>query len=265
MVKGILDTRWIEMRKTGLLCGRKAHFFAEIASTNEVALRLGRQGAEAGALVVADSQSCGRGRLGRAWVSPPEQGLYFSIILRPHLEPADLPKITLVAALAVCKAVEEVVGLNPGIKWPNDLLLDGKKFCGILTETGALFSGESPLVVLGIGLNVSTPRELFPEELRERATSLFVAGGKLPTRGELLAAIIQAVDVELARLEQGEFSAVLADWRDRDATFGKKLSWLTPDGKVVEGISLGPDEAGVLHIRDDNGREYEVLSGDVNL
>ena len=259
------DPLWEQMRETGLLGTRKVYFFDETKSTNEVALNLGRQGEVAGVLVVAESQTCGRGRLGRAWVSPPGQGLYFSIILRPRLEPADLAKITLVAALAVCKAVEGVTGLAPGIKWPNDLLLAGEKFCGILTETGALSVGEPSLVVLGIGLNVSTQLDLFPTELRERVTSLVAAGGEFIARGELLAAIIKEVEVEVARLEQGEFAAVLVDWRRRDATLGKRLAWLTPAGKVVEGVSLGPDETGALHIRDDGGQEHEVLSGDLQL
>ena len=265
MVTTVIDPLWEQMRETATLAGRKVHFFTETGSTNEVALGLGRQGEEAGTLVVAESQSCGRGRLDRAWLSPPGQGLYFSIILRPQLEPADLSKVTLVAALAVCKAVEEVTGLKPGIKWPNDLLLAGKKFCGILTETGSLVMGKRPLVVLGIGMNVSTGLDDFPVDLRERVTSLRIAGGLSAARGELLAKVVREIDVELARLEQGGFADALQDWRCRDATLGKRLSWLTPAGEVVEGVALGPDEAGILHIRDDSGREHEVLSGDLHL
>jgi len=259
------DSLWEQVRATGVLTGRKVHFFAQTGSTNQVALNLGRQGEEAGTLVVAESQSCGRGRLDRVWLSPPGQGLYFSIILRPRLEPADLSKITLVAALAVCKAVEEVTRLSPGIKWPNDLLLAGKKFCGILTETGPISGGKPPMVVLGIGINVLTPLDHFPAELRERVTSLAVSGVEAVRRGELLVAIVQAVEIELMRLEQGEFAAVLKDWRCRDATLGKRLAWLTPTGQVVEGVALGPDAAGVLHIRDDSGWDHEVLSGDLHL
>lgn len=259
------DQVWERMRVTGVLDEHRVHYFVETGSTNQVAMQLGRQGEPAGTLVVAESQDCGRGRLGRAWLSPPGQGLYFSMLLRPRLEPADLSKITLVAALAVCKAVEEVTGLAPGIKWPNDLLLAGKKFCGILTETGPLAVGKPTLVVLGIGLNVLTSLDLFPEELHAQVTSLAVAGGESLCRGELLAAIVRAVDIEVARLEQGEFASVLADWQRRDATLGKRLAWLTPAGKMVEGVSLGPDGNGILHVRDDSGAEYEVLTGDLTL
>ncbi len=260
-----MDPLWAGMQQDGVMGGRKVHFFAETGSTNDVAMALGRDGEATGSLVVAESQNSGRGRLGRAWLSPPGQGIYCSIILRPRLEPADLPKITLIAALAVCKAVEAVTGLHPGIKWPNDLLLAGKKFCGILTETGPLSGGKPPLVVLGVGLNVLTPLASFPAELRERVTSLAVAGGESLRRGALLAAIAEGVEAELARLERGEFAALLAEWRRRDATLGKRLTWFTADGKVVEGVALGPDETGVLHIRDGHGREYEVLSGDLYL
>lgn len=258
------DRIWEQMCRTGILDGHRVHFFVETDSTNEVALQLGREGEPAGSLVVAERQLCGRGRLGRSWLSPEGQGLYCSIILRPRLEPADLAKVTLVAALAVCKAVEEVSGLNPGIKWPNDLLLAGKKFCGILTETGPIPAKGVPLVVLGIGLNVMTPLNLFPAE-PARAGDLTGCRRRGRGEGELLAAIVRAVEVEVARLEQGKFAAVLADWRRRDALVGKRLAWLTPSGDVVEGIALGPDAAGLLHIRDDHGGEHEVVSGDVDL
>lgn len=265
MVEAGSDSIWQRMQENGMLGERLVHFFTEIGSTNDVALRLGREGEIAGTLVVAERQTGGRGRLGRDWLSPAGLGLYFSMVLRPRLDPADLSKVTLVTALAVCKAVEMVTGLNPGIKWPNDLLLAGKKICGILTETGPLSVREPPLVVVGIGLNVMTPLELFPSELRERATSLAVVGNRSFLRGELLAAIVREVEVEIVRLERGEFAAVLAEWRSRDATLGKRLAWMTPTGKVVEGVSLGPDETGVLHIRDDSGLEHEVLSGDLTL
>jgi len=120
-------------------------------------------------------------------------------------------------------------------------------------------------VVIGIGLNVLTPLDHFPAELRERVTSIRLAGGAVVARGELLAAIVQAVEDEIDRLERGDFAVILAQWRSRDATLGKRLAWMTPTGTVVEGVSLGPDETGVLHIRDDSGLEHEVLSGDLTL
>lgn len=259
------DLQWQRLRETGRLGTREVHFLATVDSTNEVALAMGRAGGRAGTVVVAEQQSRGRGRLGRAWLSPPGMGVYLSLVLRPCLDPKDLAKITLAGGLAVCKAVESVTGLAPGIKWPNDLLLDNRKFGGILTETGGLRPGEPPLVVLGIGINVLTPLAAFPPELRDRVISLAVAGGREYLRGDLLVAVVEQVEREVERLERGEFRALLGEWRQRDAVIGRRLAWVTPDGAVVEGIALGPDEQGLLHIRDDAGRVHEVLSGDLDL
>lgn len=259
------DEIWAQMIATGELAGRRVHYFTEIGSTNEAALQLGRQGEPTGTLVVAESQSSGRGRLGRAWASPKGRGLYFSMLLRPEIGPEDLSKVTLVAALAVSKAVEEVTGLAPGIKWPNDLLLAGKKFCGILTETGPVRFGEPTLVVIGIGLNVSTSGDEFPSELRERATSLLLQSGREYAASELLDAIARSVAVEVERFVGGAFAEILNEWRSRDILVGKRMSWFTPNGKVVTGVALGPDEAGILHLRDDDGQEHEVVSGDLAL
>jgi BirA family transcriptional regulator, biotin operon repressor / biotin---[acetyl-CoA-carboxylase] ligase len=257
------DPLWQKLA-AGSFAGRPARLLASTGSTNSDALALGRQGGAAGTLVVAETQNGGRGRLGRHWLSPPGAGLYFSLILRPRLAPADFPKITLAAGLAVCQAVEAETGLAPAIKWPNDLLLAGRKFCGILTE-GEPLAAAGPLAVLGIGLNVSTTPAAFPDELRASATSLLAHSGKLYARGALLAAILTRLTATLSRLEEGDFPQILAEWRRRDALAGHRLTWLTPTGSVVTGIALGPDGEGTLHLRDDAGRMHEVLSGDLRL
>jgi BirA family transcriptional regulator, biotin operon repressor / biotin---[acetyl-CoA-carboxylase] ligase len=257
------DPLWQQLA-TGSLAGRPARLLATTDSTNRDALAEGRRGAAAGTLIVADGQTGGRGRLGRPWLSPPGTGLYFSVILRPRLAPADLPKITLAAGLAVCQAVEAETGLQPAIKWPNDLLLGGRKFCGILTES-ELPPGGVQLAVLGIGININTPAALLPPELREKATSLLDHTGRRYHRGPLLAAILVRLDAVLAQLEKGLFREILSEWRQRDGLAGRRLSWVTPAGTVVTGIGLGPDDEGVLHIRDDAGTEHEVLSGDLKL
>jgi BirA family biotin operon repressor/biotin-[acetyl-CoA-carboxylase] ligase len=149
--------------------------FEVVESTSSEALELGRQGAATGTVVVAESQTGGRGRLNRNWLSPPGTGLYFSIILRPVLEANDLPKITLAAGVAVCKAIELELGVLPKIKWPNDLLLDDKKFGGILSETGSVTetsANQQTLVIVGIGLNIQEPAGGFPSDLQITATSL---------------------------------------------------------------------------------------------
>jgi BirA family biotin operon repressor/biotin-[acetyl-CoA-carboxylase] ligase len=237
-------------------------------STNSVALERGEKGAAPGTVVVADSQTGGRGRLKRSWLSPPGMGLYFSLLLRPDLAVESLPKITLAAGLAICKAVEFEYGVFPQIKWPNDLLLEGRKFGGILTETGDLqniSNRQKPLVVVGVGLNLYLPESGFPPELMGRATSLSLHTDKKISADILLEACVNAIEEVLQSLEKGYFSKILSAWKQRDAAQGKILTWVTPHGKKVAGLSLGPDADGILHIRDQSGTIHEVLSGDVNL
>jgi BirA family biotin operon repressor/biotin-[acetyl-CoA-carboxylase] ligase len=261
----IHDPLWQSMRETGRIAGHPVLFLETTDSTNTVAMALAHQGAANGTLVVAECQSAGRGRLARQWISPAGCGLYVSFILRPHLELADLPKATLAAGVALCRAVIRITGIAVQLKWPNDLLFDGKKCGGILTETTGIM-GEGPVaVILGIGVNVNTPQAAFPEELQGKATSLAAARGREFLRGPLLAALVDEVGDVVGRMEQGEFAAILAEWRQHDGLAGQRLSWLTPQQIVVAGISLGPDAEGRLHIRDDHGAVHEVLSGDLNL
>lgn len=236
-------------------------------STNSVALDAGQHGAAVGTVIVAQSQTSGRGRLNRFWLSPPGMGLYFSIILRPHLAVEDLPKITLTAGLAVCKGVEIAYDVCPKIKWPNDLLLGGRKFGGILTETGPIqnmaVEGQV-LVVVGVGLNLFPPAEGFPPEV-ERATALSLHVDLKIDANALLETCAAAIEAEVHRLESQGFPTILADWQKRDAVKDRVLNWVTPEGRKVTGVSLGPDEHGMLRIRDDNGTIYTVISGDVKL
>lgn len=262
----MVDDLWQTMIRTGTLGRHPVHFFSSTGSTNDLALVLGNTGAPDSTLVVADSQSEGRGRLeGRIWHSPPGTGLYFSLILRPRLAPADFPKLTLAAGLALCKGLESHTPCRPGLKWPNDLFLHGKKCGGILTETQAVASGGQTAVVIGIGLNVNTPPETFPVELRTKGTSLLAETGTFHARGPLLTAILAELDLVVARLEQGDFPGILAEWRHRDIHAGQHVSWLPPQGKIITGISLGPGAEGFLHIRDGQGEIHAVISGDISL
>jgi len=260
------DDLWQTMIRTGELGRHPVQFFDCTGSTNDLALALSDTGAPDGTLIVADSQNAGRGRLeGRAWHSPPGTGLYFSLILRPRLAPADFPKLTLAAGLALCKGLESHAQCQPGLKWPNDLFLHGKKCGGILTETQALAGAGQTAVVIGIGLNVNTPPEEFSGELRAKATSLLAETGTPYDRGPLLAALLAELDLVVARLEKEDFPGILAEWRQRDIHAGLQVSWLNTQGRVVTGISLGPDEEGFLHIRDAQGQSHSVVSGDISL
>ena len=248
--------------------GREIIRLGVTASTNSVALALGEKGAAAGTVVVADSQTGGRGRLNRTWLSPPGTGLYFSVILRPRLAPEHLPKITLAAGLAVCRALESLYGVAPGIKWPNDILLAGGKFAGILAETGSLQNlprNQHPLVVVGVGLNLSAPHGGFPAELQKKATALSLHTQQTIEPEGLLQACVTGIEQTVARLESGDFGGILHEWRQRDAIRDRVLAWVTPQGSKVTGVSLGPDADGMLRVRDDKGVVHTVISGDVKL
>ena len=259
------DAVWRQMKDTGKLEGHRVLYLESAESTNSLAMALGKKNEAAGTIVVAETQTRGRGRLGRKWLSPPGTGLYCSVILRPNLAPFDLPKTTIAAGVAVCKAVEEITEAAPLIKWPNDLMLAGKKFGGILTETGECNGRGRTLVVLGIGVNVGTTASSFPQELRSKATSLAIETGMNINRGDLLREIVKQLASAVTLLEKGGFSIILQEFEQRDAVKGLCLNWLTPEGKVVRGVSLGLDNEGVLHIRDDAGRVHQVFSGDITL
>ena len=254
---------WLRKLETTYF-GRTIEVLTQTESTNSVAMALGLNNAPAGTLIIADTQSKGRGRLGKSWYSEAGTGLYFSLVLRPSLPLVDLPKITLAAGVGVCQAIEEQTNLFPGLKWPNDLLLAGRKFGGILTETGPCRSAR-PLVILGIGINVLTPQAAFPENLQQKATSLLTHSSKEVCRGKLLSSILVRLEKIFTLLEQGGFQEILAAWKVRDAYRDANITCLTPEGRVISGISLGPDEHGVLHIRDDEGKIHEVFSGDISL
>jgi len=239
-----------------------------VESTNSVALEMGQKGVSSGTVVSAISQTAGRGRLNRNWISPAETGLYFSLILRPELPPENLPRVTLAAGLAVCKAVEAECAVLPAIKWPNDLLLDGKKFGGILTETGPMqnVSGSQvSLVVVGVGLNLQTPENGFPADIAQRTTSLAEHAIETVSAESLMQASVVSIEREVMRLVRGDFGAVLQEWSRRDAVYGKNLTWVTQQGRMVTGVALGPDKDGMLRIRDSEGSVHTVISGDISL
>ena len=255
------DPLWEKISQGGFLGRRRVYLFDTVDSTNSIAQEYGRSGAKSGTVVIARTQSKGRGRLGKEWLSPAGSGLYFSVILRPRLEIKDLAKITLAAGLAVARAVEEAAGIETLIKWPNDVLVNDKKLAGILTESG----GNGEWVVLGVGINLYTGINEFPLELRQKATSLKAATGRCYGKGTVLEAILGEVDLQVQRLEAGFFEDILAEWRAKEAGIGQWLRWQTPAGKVVNGLSLGPNQDGLLMIRDQEGKVHQVLSGDITI
>jgi len=241
----------------------KLHFFPAIPSTNTLAMQEAEAGAPEGMAYFADEQTAGRGRTGHSWESPPGSGLYLSILLRPHIAPADVLWLSLAAGLAVREAVMQVSSLEADLRWPNDLLLGGKKFSGILTELNAEVTRVRHLVI-GIGIN--THQEAFPQELSQQATSLRIETGQHWPRQELLIAVLRAIHGEILALKAPP-SLSLAT-QSILARLEQSSSWIRGKRVQVEeaggytGMTAGLDARGFLLVQTEGGLRT-VLSGGV--
>lgn len=242
--------------------GQVAHYREVTRSTQDDCRELAERGAPEGTLVVAERQEAGRGRLGRAYFTPPG-GLWFSLLLRPERAPEQVILLSLVAAVAAHGAIEEVTGLRPVIRWPNDLLLDGRKVTGILVE---LASEQDVLryVVLGVGINVNLRPEDFPDELRPIATSLSVALGREVRRVPLLQRLLERLESLYDRYLAEGPRPVLDAWRALPNILGQRVTVYTPR-ETWSGVAMDLDEEGALLVRDDSGAFRRVVAGDVRL
>jgi BirA family biotin operon repressor/biotin-[acetyl-CoA-carboxylase] ligase len=231
---------------------------AETSSTNDVARDQGRKGAQEGFVVAASRQTAGRGRRGHSWESPPDRGLYASLLLRPDLTMAEAGKLTILGSVATVDAVEAVSGLRPQIKWPNDVMADGRKLAGLLIETEPRGAGLA-FAVIGVGLNVRQEAGDFSPEVRETATSLYLATGQLYRRADLLVALLQALERRLSQ----PFADVREAWAAAGSlTLGQRVTLTTVRGRK-HGQALGLDEAGALLLRSDSGEVEAVTAGDM--
>jgi BirA family transcriptional regulator, biotin operon repressor / biotin---[acetyl-CoA-carboxylase] ligase len=252
LIGAALTTRWL---------GRPCLAVADCPSTNDLAAQQGRAGAPEGLVVVADTQSGGRGRLGRVWHSPPGQNLYLSILLRPTRPAVEIPPLTLLAGAALAQALTSF-GVAPRLKWPNDLLLtvDGqpRKAAGILTEMAS--EGDRVAhVVVGIGVNVNT--STFPPELTDKATSLALARGGDVARLAVLVALLAAFEAAYELFRAHGPSAAFALWNPH-AALGARCR-VRAGERDVEGVVLGVDADGALRVRDDDGHVHRVVSGEI--
>lgn len=243
--------------------GSKIYAFDKTDSTNDIASRIAEAGEPEGALVVAEQQAKGRGRLGRSWFSPKGKGLWFSIVLRPGLPPSAASQVTLAGAVACAKAVREIAGLDALIKWPNDVVIDNKKVCGILTEMNTDMD-RIRHVVMGVGMNVNVGGEEFPRELTATATSVKIEAGKDISRLALLAAILHVFEELYARLKAGDFESVKQEWIGLSNIVGKYVRVAT-EGRALEGYAVGVDFRGNLIVRLANGLNEHIISGDVRI
>lgn len=243
--------------------GRDIRVFERTTSTNDVIEKLARDGVKEGVVVFAESQTKGRGRLGRKWMSPDRKGLWFSILLRPDLRPQETTQLTVATATAVRRAIECETGLRPEIKWPNDLLLRGRKVAGILTELTAELDRVKH-VILGIGVDVNLNAGDFPPELRKLATSLKIELGETVSRSALAVAMLRELDRDYERVCSGDFASVADEWEEHCTTLGRRVSLQTGERRMHgRAESLGED--GALLLRTEHGHLERVTGGDVTL
>ena len=238
-------------------------WFDTIDSTKTRAKELARQGAPHGTVLLADTQTGGRGRMGRSFHSPAGTGIYMSVILRPDCHPTDLMHLTCAVAVAMCDALEEATGLRPGIKWTNDLVTGTKKLGGILTELGLNTDGTVDYAIVGIGLNCNQATEDFPPELREIALSLASATGRQQHRSRIIAAMLTALHRMDGQLLT-EKAEILAQYRHDCVTLGRDVSILRGD-LVSHGRAVTVDDSGALVVAYPNGETEAVNSGEVSI
>ncbi len=241
--------------------GRDIQIFQETGSTNDIVERLARDGVREGVVVFAESQTRGRGRLGRKWVSPAGLGLWFSVLLRPQLPVNAMTQITLMAATAVARAIRVQTGLVPQIKWPNDILINGRKVVGILTELSAEMD-QVRYVIVGIGVDVNVLN--FPPELLEIATSLSLAAGRSFVRAEIAAALLRELDRDYTRIQDGDFAVLAEEWERQCVTLGQRVQIHLGD-RQLSGRAEALDADGALLLRTDFGRLERIIGGDVRI
>lgn len=244
------------------IIGKEIISYKKVDSTNDIAYGLAEKGIREGTVIIAEEQAKGKGRHGRHWVSPLKGGIYMSCILRPDIAPNEIPRITLLAAVAVAKAIRGIHGLEALIKWPNDIMIDGKKVCGILTEMKAE-QDRVDFVVVGIGINVNTPVKQLPkgasslkDELRRRGVKHAVS------RVELAKKILEALEESYGILNKEGFEPIIEAWKDMSAMIGSRIK-VTLHNRIFEGQAHDINPDGALVVRLNSGVLEKVSSGDV--
>lgn len=245
------------------IVGGEMHYKPSVDSTNRLAKALAYHGAKDGTIVVAEEQTGGKGRLERKYFSPRGKGIWFSVILRPNFLPKDASKVTLMAAVAVAEAMNRF-NLKPEIKWPNDILFDGRKLVGILTEmTGEM--GKIYYIVVGIGINVNIAREDFPEEIRDTAASLCEINGEEIPRVQFFRAVLEELDKLYREVNENGFDKVLTLWRKYNVTLGKNIRVISViDDNDFSGKAVDLNEDGALVVETPEGLRT-VYAGDVSI
>ncbi|WP_026581088.1 biotin--[acetyl-CoA-carboxylase] ligase [Bacillus sp. J33] len=243
--------------------GRHIHHEESVDSTQKIAHRLAYEGAPEGTIVIAEEQLSGRGRMDRRWHSPKSTGVWMSVILRPNIPPPKAPQLTLISAVAVVQAIEELTGLTPQIKWPNDILMNGKKVTGILTELQA-DADRIISIIIGIGINVNQQLDDYPEDIKNIATSLSIEKGEKLSRAELIKILLGKLETLYKLYLDKGFYPIKLLWESYAVSIGKSLTARTITGSIY-GKALGITDDGVLMIEDSGGKLHYVYSADIEL
>jgi BirA family biotin operon repressor/biotin-[acetyl-CoA-carboxylase] ligase len=244
------------------LVGRSMRCYESTDSTNQRAQEIAERDGEDGTVFIAEEQTSGKGRLGRQWTSPPGVNLYASLLLRPVISPLDAPKLTFVAALAVVEAVASLTGLQATVKWPNDVLLNGRKLAGVLSEMRAE-SDRVHYVILGVGVNLNMSREQFPSDLRYPATSLRIETGQPVSRSGFVRQFLERFEEHYFRFLQEGFDVIRPDWDRLCDLVGRRVR-VDMETESLSGEAIGLDEDGSLLVRSDDGRMQNIYAGDVS-
>jgi BirA family transcriptional regulator, biotin operon repressor / biotin---[acetyl-CoA-carboxylase] ligase len=244
------------------IIGKEIFFYETVGSTNTVAAELAEKTSE-GAVVLADSQERGRGRLGRTWISPAGVNIYMSVILRPKIDLRDATLITIMAAVACATALRKATGLGVSIKWPNDLTVSGKKLGGILTDLKTE-KGTIVAAIVGIGINVNSDTDAFPGEVNKIATSVKKETGNLYAREEITVAVLDEMNKWYPILQGGDNTMLLSAWKRLTSTLGKKVA-LTLGEETLNGVAEDIDDEGRLLLRLPSGEIKRISSGDLTV
>lgn len=274
--EGLLNPFEIKNDLGTRIAGREVLCYDTLPSTNAKAARLAFEGCVDGLAVIAFQQTMGRGRLGRSWESPPDKGIYMSVVLRPPMAPAETQIFTLAAAVAAVRAIYNTDGLRTGIKWPNDIVAGGKKICGILLEMNSEVDRVNH-IVLGMGINYSQTASDFPEELQSRASSVLMAlneskglTGEVNIKSSntgrlaLVRAVLRELDAVLVDILSGKNNSILDMWREYSATLGREVRFTLRDVEYT-GIAEDITADGRLLVRCTDGVRRELISGEVSV
>lgn len=239
--------------------GQQIVYMESVETTMDLAFKLALEGAKDGTLVCAETQTKGKGRMGRKWVSPAGKGLYFSLIVRPSMHPSEVSRLTLMSAVAVCEALRDLSNVDVTIKWPNDLLVGNKKICGILTELSAEMD-QVKFVVIGIGINVNATAKHLPAV----ATSLRQESGHPYLRVTVLQEVLKKMEEWYLKIAQEGFAPMIARWKVYSSTLGRKVKF-TEINQLMTGTAIDLAPSGALVIQDKKGVIYQKISGDVEI